>query len=109
FGLLFSGAVDGDYRAISMFISHIRLALLLCLAIVVFIHYRQGSWWMRVAHGAGLLLALYALNKLGSIQAFAILSLIALAALWRRTTRLRAPWRWLVRVVLCGSPLAVLA
>ncbi|MEO8588830.1 MAG: O-antigen ligase family protein [Flavobacteriales bacterium] len=108
FGLVFSGAVDGDYRTISMFISHIRLALLLCLAIVVFIHYRHGAWWVPIIHGAAVLWALYALNKLGSIQAFIILLLIALAALWRSAARLGPAWRRVVRMILCGVPMLVI-
>jgi len=109
FGLLFSGAADGDYRTISMFISHIRLALLLCLAIAVFIHYRRGPWWMVLAHTAAVFWSLYALNKLGSIQAFVILALLALVMLWRNVARLGTGWRWFWRVAVCGVPILALA
>lgn len=109
FGLLFSGAADGDYRTLSMFISHIRLALLLCLAIVVFIHYRSGHWWLNVIHGVAVLCALYALNKLGSIQGFMILGMIGLVALWVRAGALAGARRWLARALIGGIPLLALA
>ena len=109
FGLLFSGAVDGDYRVLSMFISHIRLALLLCLAIAVFVHYRQGPLWLLFAQAIAALWCVYALNKLGSIQAFIILSLIVSAALWRNAAQRGTTLRWTIRIALCIAPLLILA
>lgn len=109
FGLVFSGAVDGDYRVLSMFISHIRLALLLCLAIAALVHYRKGPLWLVVAHAIAFVWCLYALNKLGSIQGFIILLLIVSAALWRSAARLKTSLRWTVRIALCAVPLVVLS
>ena len=49
FGALFSRASAEDYRGLSMFISHIRLVLLLCFAIVVLLwDLRRGPRWAMV-------------------------------------------------------------
>ena len=59
---------SGDgYREFSIFISHIRLSLLLCFAILVFFHYRTHSWIM-VLQIIASVWALYVINRLGSIQ-----------------------------------------
>src|SRR5690606_27947609 len=44
-----------DYRELSMFISHIRLALLLCMSIAVFLWFFRGSFLRRIAHSAAVL------------------------------------------------------
>lgn len=105
FGVAFSGAGPHDYRSVSMFISHIRLALLLCLSIAVLIHYADGPWLQRAVHAAGGIAALLLLWRLGSIQGAAILTLMAWAALWRRSASLAAGRRRRMRAAFILIPL----
>ena len=73
----------GDYRSLSLFISHIRLTLLLCLAIMVFLLDRGGPRWFRIAGYAASLWSLFFIDRLGSIQGYVILLVIAAVFLWR--------------------------
>lgn len=111
FGLLFSGARQDDYRAISMFISHIRLALLICLAVAVLVWDWPRAWWKRSAHLAGIALSLHLLARLGSIQGCVILAGMAATVIWRWAGRGSAARRWGVRMALAlltAVPLALL-
>lgn len=73
----------GDYRSLSVFISHIRLTLLLCLAIAVFVWDCGGPWWLRLlGHGAAAW-AIFFIDRLGSIQGYFILVVIMAVLLWR--------------------------
>ena len=107
FGVVFTKGDAADYRALSMFISHIRLALLLCLAVVIFIHYRSVRWWITAAQWCGALLALYLINRLGSIQGFIILALVAVALLWRWSRSVGAITRWTVRAIVIIVPIGL--
>lgn len=99
----------GDYRALSLFISHIRLVLLLCLAIAVFVwDGLRGGRWVALVHGAAVLWSLYFINRLGSIQGFAILAVIAAIGMWRWAARWRPATRWAFRSILVLGPLLVL-
>lgn len=99
----------GDYRALSVFISHIRLVLLLCLAIAVFAwDGLRGGRWVALAQGAAVLWSLYFINRLGSIQGFAILAVIVVVGLWRWSARWRSVPRWAFRLVLALGPLVLL-
>lgn len=109
FGVLFNKAAADDYRALSIFISHIRLALLLCIAVVVFLHYRFAKWWMNAAQYCGALLAVYFLDRLGSIQGFVILGLIASAMLLRWSRRWGTVPRWALRISVVVVPIALVA
>lgn len=97
----------GRYRELSIFISHIRLALLLCFAIVVFLHYRSRSWVM-IAHVAASLWALYMINALGSIQGFAILGVIGGMLLWRYLSNAPPLLRYTIRSLLIAIPFGAL-
>lgn len=111
FGLLFSGAREGDYRGISMFISHIRLALLLCMAVAVLLWSWPRAAWQRAAHVVGASLSLHLLARLGSIQGFVILALMATALAWRWAGRSAGLRRWGTRSVLAvlwAAPLVFL-
>ncbi|MDX9752239.1 MAG: O-antigen ligase family protein [Flavobacteriales bacterium] len=103
-----AGPGIADHRALSRFISHIRLSLLLCMAIVVLLFHMPRKWPLRLVHGAGVLAAVYALDRLESVQAALILFLIAVAMAWRRSSRWRAPWRWAVRGALTVVPIVAL-
>ncbi|MGV3637242.1 MAG: O-antigen ligase family protein [Flavobacteriales bacterium] len=93
-----------DYRSLSVFISHIRLSLLLCLAIVVFLMDRGGPRWFRLlGYGAALWSVLF-IDRLGSIQGYIILACIAAVFAWRWSGG-RGPFtRWAVRGVLVLLP-----
>ena len=72
-----------DYRDLSVFISHIRLAMMLCLSIVVFIHFAPGSTRRWVLHLAAIAWCVLFIDRLGSIQSFLVLLLVAITLLWR--------------------------
>lgn len=109
FGLLFSGARAEDYRGLSMFISHIRLALLLCMAVAVLLWRLPKSTWQIAAHVLGTLIAIYLLARLGSIQGFVILALLCLMAAWKLTAKRPTTTRWMIRTLLLATALAPLA
>lgn len=108
FGVLFSKGAPGDYRALSVFISHIRLALLLCLAVVVFLTFKGSRPWVTVCHWIAALWAIYAINALGSIQGLVILALIAWIMAFRRTRRMTTGMRWSFRLLLIFIPFTAL-
>jgi len=94
-----------DYRARSIFTSHIRLALMLCLAIAVFVYHMQRPWWGKLAHFAAIIWTLYFLNALGSIQSVVILGALVVFALWLRSAHLARPWRTMVHTALLLAPM----
>jgi hypothetical protein len=93
-----------DYRSLSAFISHIRLALLLCLAIVVFLWDRGGPLWLRLAGYAAVLWSVVFIDRLGSIQGYLILAGMAAVFAWRWSGGRRAFTRWSVRGALVLLP-----
>lgn len=97
FGLFFSGAREGDYRSISMFVSHIRLALMLSFSVAVLLWAWPRSNWQRAAHVAGCIAATYLIARLGSLQGFIILGLLVLLFIWRRSGRSGPVWRIITR------------
>lgn len=97
-----------DHRTLSRFISHIRLSLLLCMAVVVLLHYLRGPWWTKALHLLGIAAAAYALDRLESIQALAILALIASTVLWRWSARWHTAPRTALRLLLIVVPLVTL-
>lgn len=109
FGALFSDAAPGDYRGLSLFISHIRLSLLLCLAAAFLILCWPARAWQRMAHAAGALLAVLLIMRLASIQGLAILALMAAVLLWRRSRGWRPLARNAYRIVVVAMPIALTA
>ncbi|MBX2972590.1 MAG: O-antigen ligase family protein [Flavobacteriales bacterium] len=107
--ILLSAPGITDHRTLSRFISHIRLSLLLCMAVVVLLHYMRGAWWRKALHVLGIAAAAYALDRLESVQAVAILALIASATIWRWSARWKTMPRTALRVLLIAVPLATLA
>ncbi len=89
--------MSSEYRQLSAFISHIRLALLLCFSVVVFLHYLAGSIWQQVLHFALVAWAIFFLDLLGSIQAFVILLVVGVVLVWRWTAARRGSLRWAFR------------
>jgi hypothetical protein len=97
-----------DYRSLSVFISHIRLTLLLCLAIVVFLLDRSSFLVLRLAGFAAAFWSVIFINKLGSIQGFIILAMVAVVFLWRWAGGLGNIPRWSVRGALMSLPVIAL-
>lgn len=100
---------DADYRALAKFISHIRLALLLAFAVVVFIHYRTGPLWRVLAQSAAAVFAVYAIGKLGSLQALAFLLMIAVVLLWRASAAWGATRRRSLRTAMVLLPVVAMS
>lgn len=85
---------QGGYRELSVFISHIRLALMLCLAIAVFLYYWPQRWWNRVCHLIAVLWSIYFLDLLSSLPAFGILAVLGAYAVIRRAMSTGGATRW---------------
>lgn len=100
--------VPGGYREFSRFISHIRLALLLCFAVVVFIYYCRGPRWLTVMYATAAVWAVSILDRLGSIQGFVILAAVGAVLLWRWVRGSAPPVRYGLRALLLAVPLAML-
>jgi len=91
-----------------MFISHIRLVLLLCFAIVVFLwDLRHGPPWAMVGRLIAVGWSLYFVNRLGSLQGFFILAVLAAVALWYWLKDVKPVLRWSVRAALVLVPLVL--
>lgn len=102
---LFAADRPGDYRSLSMFISHIRMAMLLVLAIVVLLYFRTRSWWGQLAQWLAAAWALWFINTLGSIQGMLMLGVIAMIMTWRAIRMWPLPWRMLVRSLMIATPI----
>jgi hypothetical protein len=94
-----------DYRAHSIFTSHIRLSLMLCFAIAVFVYHMPRPWWGILAHIVAIIWTLYFLNALGSIQSVVILGVLVVLALWLRSEHVARPLRIMVRTALLLLPI----
>lgn len=105
FACAFLAPPDADYRALSHFISHIRLALLLAFAVAVFVvYYPQASIMWKGLHIAAAIWSWTFIGKLGSLQASAMLVIILAVLVWREATRWRLRWRVAARATLVLVP-----
>lgn len=104
-GLALAPGEHGDYRGISRFISHIRLALLLAMAVAILAWYWPRGTGARFAHAAGVGLAAYLIMRLGSIQGAVIVALMSAYALWRLSRAWPPALRWGLRSALLALPL----
>jgi hypothetical protein len=93
---------DADHRELSMFISHIRLALLLCLSIAVLVHFWPAGILNKIAHVIGILWAFFFIDRLESIQSVIILLVIAFVFIWRKQTG-SVTVKWLRPLSLIGA------
>ncbi len=98
---------QGDYRELSIFISHIRLALMLCFSAAVFVVYAAGRWQC-IAHGLAIAWILFFLDRLSSLSGLFILGLLFIYAVWRWSRSLRPARRWSVRMLLLLLPLSAM-
>ena len=96
---------QGGYRELSIFISHIRLALLLCFSAAVFVVY-AGERWQRVLHGLALVWIAFFMDRLSSLSGAFILLLLLLYAGWRWSGSMASKRRWVLRSVLLMLPLS---
>lgn len=97
-----------DHRTLSRFVSHIRLSMMLVLAVVVFLHYlRELPRWVQAAQVVAILFALFFISRLGSLQAVLMLGVIAMVIVWRAVSKLPVMPRSLVRSLLLLPPLAL--
>lgn len=97
----------GGYRELSIFISHIRLALLLCFSVVVFVVYRPRTVWPGVAHLLAIGWSLFFLDRLSSLLGAGIIALLACYGLWRASQSAATAMRWTLRGALILVPLAI--
>ena len=105
FACVFLAPPDADYRALSHFISHIRLALLLAFAAVVFgVYYTQASIIWKGLHIAAAIWCWTFIGKLGSLQASAMLVIILAVLLWHEAARWSLRWRLATRATLVLVP-----
>ncbi len=101
--------LTGDYRSLSVFISHIRLTLLLCLAVFVFLWDRGGPGWLRVAGYFAAAWSIFFIDRLGSIQGYFILAVIAVVFFWRWVGSQGMVVRLGMRSLIVVVPLALVA
>jgi len=90
----------GEYRDLSPFISHIRLALMLCFSIAVFVFHWPGAWWKRAAYLFAIALCLWFLDLLSSLIAVPVLAALAMFFLWRLVQGRGAVYRMAALAVL---------
>jgi uncharacterized membrane protein len=93
----------GQYRELSPFISHIRLSLMLCFSVAVFVHYWPERWLLRLAHSAAILQCLWFMDQLSSLIALPVLGALSLYALWRLARGNRSAWRTAAMAVLVAA------
>lgn len=99
---------NGGYRELSIFISHIRLSLLLCFGIAVFAYFLRRNVLSVISHGAAIAWSLFFLDRLSSLLGLSILGLMLLYALWRWGGRVHGAARWGLRVSVFVLPVFAL-
>lgn len=96
-----------DYRALSYFISHIRLALMLCMALFVFIYYWPKRAGLKLLHAAAVAWCMVFINLLGSIAGTFIVLSVGAWALWRWSAEHKRG-RIVLRSLLVALPIGAL-
>lgn len=97
-------AAPGDHRALSHFISHIRLSLMVCMAVFVLVRHWPGSWLLRAVHAGAIAWCIFFLQRLGSITGLVVLLVVAGWWLWRSTAALGFSPRWALRAGMVALP-----
>lgn len=96
---------QGQYRDLSPFISHIRLGLMLCFSIAVFVHYWPQRTGIRLAHVAAILWSLWFMDQLRSLITMPILVALGIYALWRLMRHRGTAWKIASIFMLAGGGL----
>jgi O-Antigen ligase len=107
-GLRYDVIGRGGYRELSVFISHIRLALLVCSSVAVFVIYTPVAWWKRLAHWAAMAWCVFFLDRLSSLLGLGALMLMVAYGVWRWSSGARSVMRWSLRAGLILLPLAAI-
>lgn len=107
-GLRYDVIGNGGYRELSVFISHIRLSLLLCFSIAVFVHHLRPRAFSILAHGAAIAWSLFFLDRLSSLLGLFILGVLLLFALWRWSKTTQGAARRGLRVALFIVPVVAI-
>jgi O-antigen ligase len=91
----------GGFRELSVFISHIRLALMVCFAVVVLLMHWPRTRWQRIAHLAAIGWSLFFLVLLKGITGWLVLPVLAAWGAWRWAGRYGVAGRigWGVAVI----------
>jgi hypothetical protein len=97
----------GQYRELSPFISHIRLSLMLCFSVAVFVHYWPQHRLLQLAHVAAIGWCLWFMDLLSSLTAMPILLALVLYALVRSFRGRSTAWRTAAAVALFAGMGAV--
>jgi O-Antigen ligase len=97
-----------DYRALSHFISHIRLALMVCMAVFVFAYYWPTQLALRLLHVVAIAWCVIFINLLGSIAGVFIVVSVTAWALWHWTSPRKGFVRMTIRSLLIAIPLLVI-
>jgi hypothetical protein len=96
----------GNYRDLSPFISHIRLSLMLCLAVATFVHFRPQRLLIHAAQWVAIGWCLWFLYLLSTLIAPLVLAALALFLAWRTARRRPLPVRAAIGAVLGLAALA---
>lgn len=97
---------QGQFRDLSPFISHIRLGLMLCFSIAVFVYYWPRGIALRIAHVAAILWCLWFMDQLRSLIAIPVLAALVVFALWRMGRRANRTWKLAVLLLFLSGTAA---
>lgn len=100
---------EGGYRELSVFISHIRLALLLCFSIAVFVTHAGRGALIRSAHAVAIAWCIAFLALLHSLPGFGMLLVMAAYGIWHWSASRSTLLRRSSRLALLLIPVLVLA
>ncbi|MBK6539930.1 MAG: O-antigen ligase family protein [Flavobacteriales bacterium] len=99
---------SGDHRAVSIFISHVRLGLLIALAVPIFLLDREVPRWARALQYLAAAWAVTFLVLIGSLSGISALVVAFMVLCWWAVRRLRAVPRWGLRTMVVVAPLTAL-
>lgn len=106
---------QGGYRELSVFISHIRLALILCFSVAVFVAFPgegrgwPASLWPRIAHVLAIVWILFFLDRLSSLMGIVLIAMLAAYGIWRWSAARPQGLKWTLRVTILVIPMSLLA
>lgn len=104
FACLVLNTTPDDHRALSFFISHIRLSLMVCMASFVLVRNWPQRWPQRAVQLLAIGWCVFFLQLLGSITALAVLLVVAGWWLWRSTRTVGRATRLTLRTAMVALP-----